>query len=99
MNTAGIELWSTRAAPHNLAEVIRLAMDTDWWATAWWCRGSFVDAAKVHELTIVVQTIRGPERARLGDFIVHRGPGDFTVVGPEEFLFTYQPCDDDGDEL
>lgn len=93
-----IQCWVSRAQPH-LVDVVHLTAETDWWATAWWCRGSLVDSASIHAVTIVVQTLRGPERACIGDYIVQRGPGDFLVVGPEEFYFAYQPHDEDGDEL
>lgn len=104
MSTEDVTLWSTRgdATPPVMVEAIHLTHDIDWWATAWWCHGTLTegqDDAGHTEVSITVQTINGPQAGRLGDYIVHRGPGVFEVWGAENFLFTFQLCDEDGDPV
>lgn len=58
-----------------------------------WCTGELVVCAPPTPPTIMVPTAAGPLPARLGDWIVRAGAGDFRPYTPEEFAAHFRPAD------
>ena len=82
----------------NSSEVVAMQFDEPAVATelASWCGGEVEELTNPEDSTdtrvvIWVPGRRGPRPARLGDWIVRHGDGDFRVRSPEDFAARYEP--------